>query len=319
MIKKILVNSNMDKKIKYGVVGVGHLGSFHVEQLKKINKVELSGVYDINKKGSQMVAKKFNTTAFDSLEALLSSCNAISVVTSTPFHCAVAIQAIKSNCHVFIEKPICDNVNDAKKIISLAKKEKIKLQIGHIERFNPAYKALCEKNVNPLFIECHRLSPFSIRGTDVPVVLDLMIHDIDLVLNMVKQDVSKIYASGASIISDFIDLANARIEFSSGVTANLTASRISTKQMRQMRVFEKNNYSALDFQQQTLSTLTLKNKKIIPSQAFVNKGNALLWELDSFVNSIIKNKKTEVTGEQGLKALEIATQIQSIIEKKQNI
>ena len=315
IFQKYLVNLKMNKHIKYGVVGVGHLGKFHVEQITKIQNVFLVGVYDNNCAVAKKTAAKFNTKPFNSLSSLLKQCDAISIVTPTPFHCSVALEAIKNNCNIFIEKPISDNIEDAKKILLAAKKNQAKVQIGHIERFNPAYLAFYKNNPKPLFVESHRLAPFNKRGSDVPVVLDLMIHDIDLVLTLINKKVVKINASGSSIISNFIDLANARIEFEGGAVANLTASRVSTKQMRQMRVFEKNFYSAIDLQNHTLKTLALKNKKIMPSNTVVSKKNALFEELVAFTNSIKNNSKIAVSGQDGLRALETAIEIQKIIEK----
>ena len=238
----------------------------------------------------------------------------------TPVHSQVASQAITNNCHVFIEKPISNNVGDARHIVSLAKKKQKKIQVGHIERFSPAYKSFKNKKNAPLFIECHRLAPFNIRGSDVPVVLDLMIHDLDLVLDLIPQKIQSIHASGASVISRHVDLANARILFEGGITANLTASRISTKQMRQMRVFEKNCYSALDFQKHTVDVVKIDSKKSFNSEQLnVELGNSLFWELESFVGCIIKDSQPTINGEEGLRVLEIAVQIQNIIEKQQGI
>ena len=318
IFEKILVNFKMNKQIKYGIVGAGHLGRFHIQQASKIKGVSVVGFYDTDKDVAKHISSSLNIMFYNSLDSLLKICDAVSVVTPTPFHCSVALLAIKHNCHVFIEKPISNTIQDANKILTAANKKNIKVQVGHIERFNPAYQAFYKNSPKPLFIESHRLAPFNKRGSDVPVVLDLMIHDIDLVLNIVDKNIVKIHASGSSIISNFIDLANARIEFEGGVIANITASRVSTKQMRQMRVFEKNFYSALDLQQHTLKTITLKNKKIIPKDVRVPEKNALLEELTSFTRSIRENTKTAVSGEDGLRALEVAVEIQKIIEKQKN-
>ena len=309
----------MDKNIKFGVVGVGHLGKFHVQQIKKVSQTSLCGVYDLDYKKALSVANQHQTKAYKNLEDLLCVCSAVSVVVSTPFHCKVATQALMNNCHVFIEKPITNNISDAKRLIALAKEKHKKIQVGHIERFNPAYKAYCVGEHKPLFIECNRLAPYNVRGSDVPVVLDLMIHDIDLILHLVQKPLISIHASGASVISDYVDLANARLLFKGGVTANLTASRISTKQLRQMRVFEKNCYTALDFQEHTLKKLNLNvNKKFVTQKVEVESGNALFWELESFIKCIITDSETLIDGEQGLHALEIAMEIQGLIEKQQN-
>ena len=310
----------MNNNIKYGIVGVGHLGRLHVEQIQKIPNVTLSGVFDANLTVAKEIAAKHNTIAFKKLKKLLSVSDAVSIVVPTPFHHSVAMEALQMNCHIFIEKPITNNIKDAKEILSYAKKINKKIQVGHIEQFNPVYQAFILKNHQPLFIESHRLAPFNIRGSDVPVVLDLMIHDIDLIISLMSEKIVNIQAAGASVISKHIDLANARIEFKDGAIANLTASRIATKQMRQMRVFEKNYYSALDFQEQTLKVLKVDSKKqIITKNIPVFSKNALFLELESFIHSITNNYKTKVDGEQGLLALDVAMKIQRIIEKQPNI
>jgi len=304
-------------KLKYGVVGVGHLGKFHVQQIRNVDRAVLCGIYDLDFKVASFIAENQNTKAYKSLETLLAVCDAVSVVVPTPYHSQIAKLALQHDCHVFIEKPITDNLSDARLLVSLAEEKNKKIQVGHIERFNPAYKSFIEKKHNPLFIECHRLAPFNVRGSDVAVVLDLMIHDLDLVLNLVKQEVVDLYASGASIVSNYIDLANARIVFRGGTTANLTASRVSTKQMRQMRVFEKNCYSLIDFNNHSVNTVQINaDKTFSSSQKKIQKGNALLWELDSFVECIITGSQVQVTGGEGVRVLEIAMKIQDIIEKQ---
>jgi len=307
------------KHIKFGVIGVGYLGNFHAQQLKKIRSVHLVGVFDLNSALCKKVAKKHGVLAFKNINDVFNNCDAVSVVTPTPSHYKVAKTALQNRLHVFIEKPIAHKVTDAKKIVSLAEKNKVKLQIGHIERFNPAYRAFCQVPRKPLFIESHRLSPFNVRGSDVAVILDLMIHDIDLVLDLVQDEVINISASGASVVSSFVDLANARLTFKGGVVANLTASRVSDKQMRQLRIFEKNCYSALDLHVSSIKCLTVGNNKEIKNSLLkVKKENALFLELQCFVQSIITGTKTLVSGEDGLSALKIAIKIQKIIEKQKN-
>ena len=309
----------MIKPIKFGVIGVGHLGNFHAQQLKKIHTVRLVGVFDLNSSLCKKAAKKYDVFAFNNINDILNNCDAVSVVTPTPSHYKVAKAALQSRCHVFIEKPFAHKIIEAEEIVSLANKYNVKLQIGHIERFNPAYRAFCKTLRKPLFIESHRLSPFNIRGSDVAVILDLMIHDIDLVLDLVQDEVININASGASVVSSFVDLANARLTFNNGVVANLTASRVSDKQMRQLRIFEKNCYSALDLHVPAIKCLTVNDKKEIKNSLIkVKKENALFLELQSFVQSIITDTKTLVSGEEGLNALKIAIKIQKIIEKQKN-
>ncbi len=309
----------MIKGIKFGVVGVGHLGTFHVQQIQKIKNAHLVGLFDLNFNLCENAAKKYKVLAFKNIKDLFKSCDAISVVTPTPSHYKIASSAIESGCHVFVEKPITHKISDAKKLISLAELHNVKLQVGHIERFNPTYTTFCQNITKPLFIESHRLSPFNIRGSDVAVVLDLMIHDIDLVLDLVGDKIDKIDAVGASVVSSFIDLANARLTFKNGVVANLTASRVSDKQMRQMRIFEKNSYSALDFHSSTIKRFVVNKKREIKNQMIrVKKDNALFLELQSFVDSIILDTKTVVSGTEGLCALKVAIEIQKIIEKQKN-
>ena len=309
----------MKKPIKFGVIGVGYLGNFHAQQLKMNKNVSLVGVFDLNFSLCLRSAKKYKVLAFKNIKEVLKNCDAVCVVTPTPTHFQIAKIALENKCHVFIEKPITHKIREAEKLILLARKNNLKLQVGHIERFNPTYLAFCTSPRKPLFIESHRLSPFNIRGSDVAVILDLMIHDIDLILNLVNDKVVKIDASGASVVSSFIDLANARLTFKNGVVANLTASRISDKQMRQMRVFEKNCYSALDLHDSVIKCLKVGcDKKIQNKSIKVKKDNALFLELQSFVNSIIKDTKTLVSGNDGLNALKIAIKIQKKIEKQKN-
>ena len=313
-------------KIKVGVVGVGHLGKFHVKQYHNINNVICMGVFDINSKEAHRVAKEYNITAYDLLEDLIKECEAISICTPTSTHHAVAKQALSSDCHVLIEKPITHNVMEAKDLIKISNEYNKIIQVGHIERFNPALSELNLDNINPTFIESHRLSPFNTRGTDVDVVLDLMIHDIDLLLNVVKSDINNIVASGVSVLSDKIDMANTRIEFKDGCVANLTASRVSQKQLRKFRIFENHKYTNIDFLQPCQETyLFAKNKPkekspyvlvnenedkyILYNQQKIKSYNALTLELENFIDSIVNHKNPLVTAYDGLAALEVAFEI----------
>ena len=306
----------MNKKIKYGVVGAGYLGNYHTEQISKIVSVDVVGVFDIANNKSLKLSEKFNVKCFDGLESLLLSCDAVSICTPASNHYDVVSLALKNNCHVFIEKPITSNLADAKNIIKTNSKINKIVQVGHIERFNGAFTSYLSKTKNPLFIESHRLSPYNVRGLDVPVVLDLMIHDIDLVLCLVKDEVSSIHASGSSIVSEFVDLCNARIKFKNGCVANLTASRVSTKQMRKMRVFEKNTYSALDFQKQECLSWQINSDATICEVPMTNKPvNALYEELKSFIKSITLGIRPQINEIDGYNALNIAIKIQELIEK----
>ena len=303
------------KEIKYGIVGSGHLGNYHAQQLSQIKDVNLIGIYDISDKSALKFSKTHNIRFFEDVKGLYRSCDAVSICTPASVHFQNAVEALNANCHLFIEKPITNNIDDGLKIIDINKNLKKIIQVGHIERFNIAYIDYFKKAGNPLFIECHRLAPFNIRGLDVPVVLDLMIHDIDLVIAMVDSKVSKISATGAKVISKFIDLANARIEFENGCVANITSSRISEQPMRKMRIFEKNTYSSLDFQNQTCKKMKLgPSGKINHVSTSSKKTNALFEELKSFIECIKLDKSPVVCEKKGLQALEIAIKIQNLIE-----
>ena len=306
----------MNKKIKYGIIGAGHLGSYHTEQLSKFEVVEILGVFDIVKKNSEILSKKFNIPIFDNLEQLLIACDAISICTPASNHYVIAKIALQKNCHLFIEKPITNNLENAQKIIDFNTNKNKIIQIGHVERYNTAYTNYLKNSKKPLFIEAHRLSPFNVRGLDVPVVLDLMIHDIDLILNLVKDSIVSIYASGACIVSDFVDLCNARIEFKGGCVANITASRVSNKQMRKMRVFEKNVYSSLNFQTQEYRSWKINPDATINEIPIKNiPVNALYEELKSFIESITSGVTVNVSELDGYRALSVAIKIQELIEK----
>ena len=233
--------------LKAGVLGAGHLGKIHLRLLQQSSQYELIGFYDANPEYAQKIAKQFGYTYFDTIDALIDAVDVVDIVTPTLSHHECAKQAIMKGKHVFIEKPITNTVAEAEELIKLAKKHKVKGQVGHVERFNPAFKAVKDQINSPMFIESHRLAEFNPRGTDVPVVLDLMIHDIDAILSVVKSKVVKINASGVSVISNSPDIANARLEFENGCVANLTSSRISMKNMRKSRFFQRDAYISVDF------------------------------------------------------------------------
>ena len=306
----------MNKKIKYGVVGAGHLGRFHIQQILNCKDVQLVGLYDSLNSTATRVGKEFKISVYNSLTKLLQCVDAVSICTPASHHYSVACLALENNCHVFVEKPIASNYKDACSLVDLNKKYKKKFQVGHIERFNSAFTKFLTFKPSPVFVESHRLTPFGDRGLDVAVVLDLMIHDIDLILSFVQSPIVNISSSGASVLSSFIDLANARIEFENGCVANITASRISNKQMRKMRIFEKNSYSVLDFQNQSLDRWHIKNQKTF-NQSFVNEKpiNALYEELKSFIRCIKNNTPVVVSAQNAAKALKVALKIQKTIEK----
>ena len=308
----------MLNQINYGIIGAGHLGTYHAQQLQNIKNVSLVGVFDINKQNSKKISNKHKIKTFNSPHELFAACNAVSITTPASNHFESAMLAMQNNCHVFIEKPITHNVLEASKLIQYKKAHKLKMQIGHIERFNPAFIALLKTTPRPRFIESHRLCAFNNRGLDVDVILDLMIHDIDLLSMLIPSPIKTINAYGASVLTNSIDMANARIEFKTGETANLTASRISLKQMRQMRVFQKNSYSVVDLQNQTLNTWKVdSHKKLQSSNETIIASNALFEELNHFIYSIQHDLLEKVRPEEAFEALKIASKIQKKIAKKQ--
>jgi len=320
------------KKINYGIIGVGHIGKYHLQQIQNISNVNLLGFFDTSKKLRRKIAKEFKSRAFDSITELLNHCEAVSVATPALSHYKIAKDALMHSCHIFIEKPLTTTVEEAEELIQLSRKRGLLIQVGHIERFNPAFTSFINKQnkCNPSFIETHRLSPFNTRGIDTDVVLDLMIHDIDLVLYLTDSTVSSVHASGVSVLSKTLDLVNARIVFENGCVANLTASRISDKPLRKLRLFEKNKYVSIDLQNHTYSEYQVQNHKINTSNIkhvfaldnryvtvqnhHVKKENALYKELVSFINSIKNSQKITVDANEGKKAIEVAL----LIKKKIN-
>lgn len=320
--------------LKVGVLGAGHLGKIHLRLLQQSDKYELVGFYDENQENAERISKEFGYTNFSTIAKLIHAVDVIDIVTPTLSHYKCAKVAIKSGKHIFIEKPIANTVEEAEEIIALAKEYNVKGQVGHVERFNPAFIATKNMIENPMFIETHRLAEFNHRGTDVPVVLDLMIHDIDAILSVVKSKVKNINASGVSVISDTPDIANARIEFENGCVANLTASRISMKNMRKTRFFQKDAYISVDFLEKKCEVVRMKDAPEVPgdfdmilqnaegvkkqiyfTNPDVEQNNAILDELDSFANAIITDTTPVVTLEQATDALRVAYQIIDCFDK----
>ena len=314
--------------LKAGVLGAGHLGKIHLKLLKQSEEYELIGFYDANLENARKVAEEFGYQMYENLDELIEDADMIDVVTPTLSHFEVAKKVISAGKHLFIEKPITNTYEEAQELIELAKKHKVKGQVGHVERFNPAFQAVGDKFDNPMFIEAHRLAEFNPRGTDVPVVLDLMIHDIDAVLSVVKSEVKKINASGVSVISETPDIANARIEFENGCVANLTASRISMKNMRKSRFFQRDAYISVDFLEKKCEVVKMKDvpenpdeyamilqnaegvkKQIYFENPSVTLNNAILDELESFADAINNDKEPVVTMQQGAKALQVANMV----------
>ena len=314
--------------LKVGVLGAGHLGKIHLKLLKQSEKYELVGFFDPIPDNAANVAKEFGYKAFNSVSELIQAVDVIDIVTPTLNHFDCAKEAIENGKHIFIEKPITKSVAEAEALIALANKYKVKGQVGHVERFNPAFSAVKESIQNPMFIETHRLAEFNPRGTDVPVVLDLMIHDIDIILSVVNSKVKTISASGISVISETPDIANARIEFENGCVANLTSSRISLKNMRKTRFFQKDAYIAVDFFEKTTEVVKMKDAPKVPGDfdmilqnaegikkqiyfenPTVEANNAILDELNTFADAIENDTTPIVTLEQGTEALRVAYQI----------
>jgi len=233
--------------LKVGVFGVGHLGKFHLNNWKEIEGIKLIGFYDPSDENAETVIKEYGLKRFKNADKLIEASDAVDIVAPTTHHFELCKKAILKSRHVFVEKPLTNTMNEAKEIVKLAKEANIKFQVGHVERFNPALLAAREHELNPMFIEVHRLSQFNPRGTDVSVILDLMIHDIDIILSLVKSNVKNVFANGVNVLSDTPDIANVRIEFDNGCVANLTSSRISMKKMRKMRLFQKDSYVGIDF------------------------------------------------------------------------
>lgn len=322
--------------MKIGVIGAGHLGQFHLNQLGDIAEWDLVGLFDSSADRAKEMAEKHGITAYNSIDELLKVVDAVDIVTPTLAHFDVAEKAIKAGKHVFIEKPVTNTVEEAEILIALAEQYNVKVQVGHIERFNPAFRASVKSINNPQFIETHRLAQFNPRGNDVSVVLDLMIHDLDIILSTIKSPIANIYASGVSVISDTPDIANARIEFENGCVANLTASRISMKNMRKSRFFQKDAYVSVDFFEKKAEIIQMKavdettsefaiifdpgndkeKKEILFDSPKIDDSNAIRDELAAFYNSIATDTECVVTIYDAYAALKTAHAILESIGNK---
>jgi predicted dehydrogenase len=325
--------------IKIGVLGAGHLGRIHIRLLKEIPHFSLIGFYDPDEQAAEKASQEFGIPYVTSIDQLIDTCDALDIVTPTISHYDCAVKAIRNGKHVFIEKPVTNTVDEAKKLMSLCNEAGIKGQVGHVERFNPAFMASRSYFDQPMFIETHRLAEFNPRGTDVSVVHDLMIHDIDIVLSVVKSPVKKINASGVAVVSDTPDIANARIEFNNGCVANLTASRISMKNMRKSRFFQRDAYIAVDFLKKKAEIIKLKNlegeagpldvtidlgkgkgsKVIYFDSPKIEENNAIKMELELFGQSILNNTPTAVSIEDGYNALNVAHMVVEKMEASLNV
>ncbi len=313
--------------IKIGLIGVGYLGKIHLKLLKENQNIDFIGFHEIDEDISNQITSEFAVKSFPNLDELIDLCDGLVIVTPTSTHYKIAKKCLDKGKHIFLEKPITATIHEAEEIVKLANVKNLKIQVGHIERFNSALLSLEKYLLEPKFIQTDRLAQFNPRGSDVAVVLDLMIHDIDIILSLVKSEVKDIKASGVSVVSDNLDIANARIEFENGAVANVTASRISQKKMRKMRIFQRDAYLSLDFTTGTSEVFRLiepnadikdgfinfgeigvgeKKKFIIYEQPEQVKINAMQHEQNLFVKSILENSRPIVNGEDGLQALRVA-------------
>ncbi|AKQ33377.1 Gfo/Idh/MocA family protein [Candidatus Coxiella mudrowiae] len=310
------------KKIRTAVIGVGYLGKYHAEKYADLPHSELVAVCDIDPERCHSKANELNVKSVINYQSLLGLVDAVSIAVPTPLHHRVGRFFLDNRVHVLLEKPIATSLEEADDLISAAQKNKVILQIGHLERFNSAVKAVESQISNPRFIESLRLAPFKLRGSDVNVVLDLMIHDIDIIQSIVKADIQNISASGASVLSPYIDIANARIEFSNGCMANVTASRVNLKTKRKLRIFQHDNYIAIDLDHKKIAIHRKGTQEMYPGIPEITrqverfeKGDALLDQISAFLDSIIHNKLPLVSGEEGKRALATALEISLIVRR----
>lgn len=312
--------------VKVGIIGTGHLGKFHLNNWKEIAEVELVGFYDPSDAIAAEVTAQYGITRFTNMDELIDACDAIDVVSPTNFHFEICEKALRKSKHVFVEKPLAASIEQATEILKLVKEAHVKFQVGHVERFNPAFLAAKAYANNPMFIEVHRLAQFNPRGTEVSVILDLMIHDLDIVLSLVKSPVKNIYASGVAVMTDTPDIANVRLEFNNGCVANLTSSRISMKKMRKIRLFQRDAYIGIDFLARKTEIIKIKDDSDVNVFSFdletpkgkrviaianpeIKENNAIKTELEAFIQAIINNTPTPVNEVDGYLAMEVAHQI----------
>jgi predicted dehydrogenase len=325
-------------RFKIGIVGIGKLGNFHCNAISQIPEAELVGVLDIDRRRATDIAHKYGCSVFTDLENLLQAVDVVGIIVTTSDHLRIARPALEAGKSIFIEKPIASTVAEAEELVRIARQKNLPVQIGHIERFNPAIRALENTMLAPMFIESHRLAPFDPRGTDVAVILDLMIHDIDIILSLVKSEPRRIDANGVAVVSDAVDIANARIQFQNGCVANVTASRISQRKMRKMRLFQRDSYISIDFLQKLTEVFKIVDEEqnaqntqvlgqidkgvhkrnIIYNRLNTAEEDALQAEWKSFLHCLRSGSPPLVTAVDGLKALKVAVEITEIIAN-QNI
>ena len=306
-------------KVKIAVIGIGYLGEFHAQKYKANKNADLIGIVDTNKQRSEEISNKIGVKSYNDYKSIINQVDAVSIVVPTNLHYKIAKFFIENKKHVLIEKPFASNTAEARKLKKISEKNKTILQIGHLERFNKAFVELKNKVKNPLFIECNRISPFKIRGTEVDVIMDLMIHDLDIIMSINKSKIKNIQASGISVLTSKTDIANARIVFEDNCVCNLSSSRISDKIERKMRVFQKNSYFSLDYQNSSLGTYKkIKNKNAVSiekKEKSFPQNDSLKDEIDSFVKCVKNNKKAVVDASDGLNALTYALKISNLIKK----
>lgn len=314
--------------IRIGLLGAGHLGKIHLRLLKEIPAYEVVGFYDLDADCAAEVEQLFGVKAYSNIEALMDACDAIDIVTPTVSHFDFAAQAIKKHKHAFIEKPLVTTKKEAQTLLKLAVEANVKVQVGYVERFNPAFITALPYIKHPIYIESHRISEFHLRGTDVPVVLDMMIHDIDIIMHIVKSTVKKVSAVGMAVVSDWPDFANARIEFANGCVANLTASRVALSKMRKTRIFQRDSYVSIDFLNKKVEVNNFydysgtadpmaviigdpngRQKQILTNCPNVPELNAIKTELEEFAKAINENLAPPVTIQEGVASMEVACKI----------
>jgi len=334
IIPPLYKNINM---LKIGVLGVGHLGKIHLKCIKLVDQYELVGFYDPSDENAQKAIETYNIKRFEDIDDLLDAVDVVDIVTPTTTHFQLAKKALQKGKHIFIEKPLTQTVEEGEQLVRLQKETGLKVQVGHVERFNPAFLALSDFSLEPMFVEAHRLANFNPRGTDVSVVLDLMIHDLDIILSLIKSPITQISASGVAVVSPSPDISNARLEFENGAVANITASRLSLKQMRKIRFFQHDAYISLDFLEKNAQVVRLfesndplvaqldnlmpldtptGQKMIHIDMPEIEPTNAIKLELETLAHCILEDTSPKVTIEEGYRALRVAHQIIQRIEER---